>query len=86
MATSVRGARTAGTTESTPGSLAFQLRAKRSEMMILELETVALRLFEERGFANVSVEELASEAQISVRTFYRYFPGKEDVLQVRIER
>jgi len=87
MATSrVRGARTAGTTESTDGSLAFQLRAKRSEMMVLELETVALRLFEERGFANVSVDEVASEAQISVRTFYRYFPGKEDVLQVRIER
>lgn len=67
-------------------SLALQLRAKRSQMMIQELEAVSLRLFEERGFGDVTVDEIASEAQISVRTFYRYFPAKEDVLQVQIER
>jgi AcrR family transcriptional regulator len=70
---------------SSPQSLAGQLRVKRSEMMISELEAVALRLFEDRGF-DVTVEEIASEAQISVRTFYRYFPAKDDVLQLRIER
>lgn len=67
-------------------SLAAELRAKRSETMISELESVALRLFEERGFDDVTVDEIASEAHISVRTFYRYFPAKEDVLQVRIDR
>ncbi len=67
-------------------SLAGQLREKRSEMMILELEAVALRLFEQRGFGEVTVEEIAVEAGISARTFYRYFPVKEEVLQVRIDR
>jgi AcrR family transcriptional regulator len=67
-------------------SLALRLSEQRSEMMISELEGVALRLFEQRGFIETTVEEIAAEAQISVRTFYRYFPSKEDVLQVRIER
>jgi AcrR family transcriptional regulator len=66
-------------------SLARQLRVKRSEMMVSELEAVALRLFEARGF-DITVDEVAAEAQISVRTFYRYFPSKDDVLQVRIDR
>ncbi len=66
-------------------SLARQLRVKRSEMMLSELEAVALELFEQRGF-DVTIDEIAAEAQISVRTFYRYFPTKEDVLQLRIER
>ena len=67
-------------------SLSLQLRAKRSEMMVTELEAVALRLFDQRGFANVTVEEIALEAHISVRTFYRYFAAKDDVLQLRIIR
>jgi AcrR family transcriptional regulator len=67
-------------------SLATRLRTKRSEMMISELESIALGLFAERGFDEVTVELIASDAQISVRTFYRYFPSKEDVFQRQITR
>ncbi len=67
-------------------SLASRLRVTRSEMMCSALEAIALGLFEQRGFGSVTVEDIASEAQISVRTFYRYFPSKEDVFQLHITR
>ena len=67
-------------------SLTEQLREQRLEAVISEVEDSALRLFDDHGFANVNVDDIAAEAGISVRTFYRYFPTKEDVLQVRIRR
>jgi AcrR family transcriptional regulator len=54
--------------------------------MTSELEAIALRLFEDRGYPNVTVDEIATAAQISVRTFYRYFPSKDLLLQVRVDR
>jgi len=82
----VRNARTSERMDVPTQSLAQNLREKRSEMMLSELEAVALRLFDERGFNDVTVQDIADEAQISVRTFYRYCPTKEDVLQLRIDR
>ncbi len=69
-----------------PGSLTAQLRIKRTELMLGALEAVALGLFDERGFANVTIDDIANDAGISARTFYRYFPTKEDVFQLQIDR
>jgi len=45
-----------------------------------ELEHLALDLFAARGFEDTTVEELADAAGIGRRTFFRYFPSKNDVL------
>src|SRR6202022_4836345 len=40
----------------------------------------ALARFARDGFANVTVTQLASEAGVTERTFFRHFPTKEAVL------
>lgn len=44
------------------------------------LRLAALRLAEESGFDAITADGIAGEAGISRRTFYRYFPSKEDAL------
>jgi AcrR family transcriptional regulator len=44
------------------------------------LRQAALKSFARKGFANVTVTELAAEAGVTERTFFRHFPTKEAVL------
>lgn len=52
----------------------------RSESTRARLQQEAIRLFTERGFDNVTVEEVSHAAGVSHMTFFRHFPTKESVV------
>jgi mycofactocin system transcriptional regulator len=43
------------------------------------IEEVAFRLFDEQGFDNTTVEQIADAAGIGRRTLFRYYPSKNDI-------
>ncbi|QIX53731.1 TetR family transcriptional regulator [Rhodococcus sp. DMU1] len=65
----------------TDRSMTQDLRARRRQWMQDDLARVAVRLFLDRGYDAVSVEEVAAAAGMSERSFFRYFPSKEAVLR-----
>lgn len=52
---------------------------KRAHSRATAVDT-AMRLFAERGYDAVTVADICAAADIAPRTFFRYFPTKEDVL------
>lgn len=53
-----------------------KLQAIKTKKRIME---TALPMIKERGFDNVSVDEICSAAGIAKGTFYHYFPSKEKI-------
>lgn len=56
------------------------LRERKKARTRAELQSHALRLFRERGYADTTADDIAAAAEVSRSTFFRYFPTKEDVV------
>jgi AcrR family transcriptional regulator len=55
-------------------------RSRRWEATHRRIYESAMRLFQEKGFERVSINELVAAAGVSVPTFYAHFPSKEHVV------
>lgn len=60
-------------------------RERRAAETRLKLFRCALQLFAERGFPNVTVEDITEAADVGKGTFFNYFKSKDHVLSVLAE-
>lgn len=67
-------------------SRAQGLRERTRRAVQAELLDVAQRLFVEQGYENTTIEQIADEAGISKRSFFRYFASKEAVVLAKYDK
>ncbi len=56
------------------------LRERKKRQTREAVRLAAFRLFTENGYPNTTIEQIAEEADVSPRTFFRYFPNKAALL------
>jgi AcrR family transcriptional regulator len=63
-----------------PSANTGSLRDRRRAELLSQIQLTAHQLFAERGFEAVTTEDIASAAGISISTYFRHAPTKEDLL------
>jgi len=71
--------------ESLPHLQGLGRRQRRAAETRVRLFRCALQLFAERGFPNVTVEDITEAADVGKGTFFNYFESKDHVLGVMAE-
>jgi AcrR family transcriptional regulator len=56
------------------------LRERKKQRTREAIVEAAFELFEERGFDGTTINDIAEAAEIAPRTFFAYFPSKDDVV------
>jgi AcrR family transcriptional regulator len=56
------------------------LRDRKKDRTRRMIQAEAVRLFTAKGFEATTVEQIAAAADLAPRTFFRYFPTKEEVV------
>lgn len=67
------------------GALARLPRRERENLRQRgEILDTALRLFSEKGYHNVSMQQIAKQAEFGVGTLYKFFANKQDLYKILI--
>lgn len=62
----------------TPAANGLRERKKRKTRESIQRE--AMRLFQQQGYEETTIEQIAAAVDVSPSTFFNYFPTKEDVV------
>ena len=67
------------------GALARLPRRERENLRQRgEILDTALKLFSEKGYHNVSMQQIAKQAEFGVGTIYKFFSNKQDLYKILI--